>query len=937
MRALRGAAALLAFLLAVAATGAPAGEDALYGRRVASLAFRGDGPVDEKRMGGLTELSPGKTLTEGAVRVSIRNLFATRRFSDLALEASPSGDGVAVVVVFSSSPRIATLEISKGVPARGKVLDAAGLGPGDPWQADRKSAIETAIRRVLKEEGYFDPTVSIDVAAGADETSVDVLYEVASGPRALAARPEWNGSLEPLTAADFLAKAKQKTGKPYKRGVAREDAERFEAELHKRGYSRAEVRLEEERYDAVKGSAAPRYTVFVGPLVVLQVTGEKESVVREHAESPWRKGEPPDEDAVERLRVALKRTYEEKGYAKAAVNVAFDTQPGREIVSFAIDKGARWSVARVDVAGAASLPGKQARSAIETRPRGVLETGRYVSEEAARDRDALESLYREKGFRDAKVLAPSVTDGPGEHTLDVRFAVDEGVRTTVETRRITGMQLLPESELAPRLAVKPGGPYAETAVRDDASLIQSLDVDKGFVDAKVEATTHFAGPKGERAEVVYAVTEGQPVLFGKTIVRGNRRTRPFVVEDRLANKEGDPFSLTKLLDTQQSLARLGVFERIDITSFETDPETMSRSVLVTVSEARPWSLTYAIGADYNPQTGSSVSDQLSLRLSLAVTYNNLFGRALEVGVEGRASNNDPRLIFTARDRSLFAGKVPLSLAVYRTKDTPSNAYDVVRTGTFVQGEYRLSSALRTGLRLQYELVEPSSDPGLGADQRVNSESRVASISSGVTWDKRDDPLNPRSGFLLGADAKYAFPLLAADAHFLKILTQAGLYRPYGKTRFAFSVRGGVTWNYAPCPGDKVAAGTCAPNLIVPVSERFFAGGTSTHRAFTRDNLGTKPDTLNADGVGIGGTVLLIGNAEWRIPVTGGFEVALFVDAGNTWADPKNTDLGLIRTGAGIGLHYLTPVGPLRLEYGLKLDRKPGEDAGAFAFSVGYPF
>jgi outer membrane protein insertion porin family len=364
---------------------------------------------------------------------------------------------------------------------------------------------------------------------------------------------------------------------------------------------------------------------------------------------------------------------------------------------------------------------------------------------------------------------------------------------------------------------------------------------------------------------------------------------------------------------------------------------MSRSVLVTVSEARPWSLTYAIGGEYNPQTNASLDSQLSLRLSLAVTYANLFGRALEVGVEGRVSNSDPRLIFNARERALFGGKVPLSLAVYKTKDVPSPAYDVQRSGAFLQAEYRLSKSLRTGLRLQYELVEPSSDPGLGADQRGNQESRIASVSGGVTWDMRDDPLNPRTGFLLGTDLKYAFPLFAADAHFFKILSQAGLYRPYGKTRFAFSLRGGFMWNQAPCPDALVEANTCAPNLIIPVPERFFAGGTSTHRAFTRDNLGIPGETLNADGIGTGGTVLLIGNVEWRIPVASGFEIALFVDAGNTWADPKNVNLGEIRTGAGIGLHYLTPVGPLRLEYGLKLDRRPGEDAGAFAFAVGYPF
>lgn len=941
MRRAGGAAALLAAALASpAARAAPRAADAFWGRTIASLSFRGDGPIDTKRMGNLTDLGPGRTLTDGAVRLAIRNLFATRRFSDLAVEATPSGNGVAVVVVFSAAPRIEALTLTPGVPSRGRVLDAIGLGPGDPWESDRKAALEAAVGTVLREQGYFEPVIGVSVGAGTDETSVDVGFDVRPGPRAVEAPPQWDGSLAPFAPADLLAKAKLKPGKPYRKAAAREDADRFESVLHKKGYSRAEVRLVDERYDAATARVSPRYSVFVGPLVVLRVVGEKESVVRDHADSPWRKGEPPDEDAVERLRLGLKRSYEESGYAKATVQVAFDTQPDHETVTFTIDRGARWSIARVDVPGAVSLPPRKVQSALETRPRGILETGRYVADEAGHDRDALASLYRLDGWRDVKIAPPSVADGTGEHTLDVTFAVDEGVRTVVEGMHVQGMKLLSEKEFAPRLSVKKGMPYAESAVNDDAALLQSLYVDRGFVDAKVEATTRLSGPappETERADVTYLVTEGQPVVFGKTIVRGNRRTKPFIIEDRLANKEGAPFSLTKLLDTQQSLVRLGVFEKVDITTFETDPDTMSRGVLVTVAEARPWSLTYAVGAEYNPQSNSSLSDQLSLRLSLAVTYNNLFGRALEVGVEGRASNTDPRLIFTARDRSFFGGQVPLSFAVYQTKDVPSTAYDVKRQGTFLQGEYRLSKALRTGLRLQYELVEPSADPGLGADQRANQESRIASVSGGVTWDRRDDPLNPRSGFLLGTDVKYAFPLLAADAHFFKILSQAGLYRPWGKTRLAFSLRGGVIWNFAPCPEALLEAGTCSPNLIIPVPERFFAGGTSTHRAFTRDNLGIPGETLNADGIGVGGNFMLIGNAEWRVPVSGGFEVAFFLDAGNTWADPKNVDLSEIRTGVGIGLHYLTPVGPLRLEYGLKLDRKPGEDAGAFAFAVGYPF
>ncbi len=930
------AAVLAAGTVLLAARGAA---ETTYGTGIASLSFRGDAPVDEHRLAALTELAPGRTLTGEAVRTSLRNLFATRLFSDLAVEASPSPAGALVVVVFSAAPRIERLALSSGVPASGRVLDAVGLGPGDPWQSDLKPVYEGEIRRVLREEGYFDPRIATAVEAGADgadDTSVDVRFEVEKGPRALAGPQRFSAALGPFDEKTLLAKARSKRGKPYHGTKAREDAERFAAAYRRAGYSRAEVRLDDERYEAGSATVTPYYALFVGPRVVLRVTGESEKVLRAHPDSPWTRGEPSDEDSLQFLKDGLRRTYQEKGYARAKVDVSFETTPEEEVVSFGIQKGERWTIERVLAPGAASLPRRDIYDVLQTRPRGLLATGRYLDGDAAADRDALEALYRANGFRYARVSPPEVTEGPSRDTLFVSFRVEEGVRTIVAARTVTGMKTVPQEALVPQLSVQPGLPYSEAAVGDDAALLQSLYVDRGYVDAKVEATARFpepVPPEGERAEVTYTVTEGTRVVFGKTIVRGNRHTQPFIVEDRLANKEGSPFTLTKLLDTQQNLARLGIFQKIELSTFPTDPETMSRAVLVTVSESRPWSLTYGVGGEYAPQ---ATGTRLSARLSLGVSYNNLFGRALEVSGEGRISNRDPRVILSARDRSLFGGRVPVSVAAYQTKDFFSNI-DVKRTGGFLQAEFRPSTSLRTGLRYQYELVDPSSDPGLGADQRLNQSSRISSVSGGVTWDRRNDPLNPRSGTYLAADLKYAFPFLAADANFVKALLQAGLYRPYGSTRFAFSVRGGIIGNRQECSQALRDIGTCSPNLIVPVPERLFAGGSSTHRAFARDNLGIPGETLNADGVGVGGTVQLVGNAEWRIPMASGFEVALFFDIGNVWADPKSVNLGQLRSGAGFGLHYQTPVGPIRLEYGLKLDRKPGEDAGAFAFSVGYPF
>ena len=504
-------AVLLALGALLAAARGPA--ETFYGTGIASLSFRGDAPVDERRLAALTELAPGHTLTGEAVRTSLRNLFATRLFSDLSVEATPSPAGSIVIVVFSAAPRIERLTISPSVPAKGLVLDAVGLGPGNPWQSDLKPRYEAEIRRVLREEGYFDPKIATAVEAGADETSVEVRFDVERGPRALAGAPRFSAPLAPLDEPTLLARAKSKTGQPYRGAKAREDAERFAGAYRRAGYSRAEVRLDDESYDAASAVVTPHYALFVGPRVALRVTGESEKVVRTHPDSPWKRREPVDEDSLQVLKDGLRRTYQEKGYARAKVEVTFETTADEELVAFTIEKGERWAISSVKVNGAVSLRSKDVFAALQTRPRGLVEAGRYVDAEAAADRDALEALYRANGYRYARISPPAVTEGASRDTLDVTFKVEEGPRTIVGTREVEGIRTVPENALVPRLAVRPGRPYSESSVSDDAALLQSLYVDRGYVDAKVEASVRFRDPvppEGERADVTYTVTEGRP-------------------------------------------------------------------------------------------------------------------------------------------------------------------------------------------------------------------------------------------------------------------------------------------------------------------------------------------------------------------------------------------------------------------------------------------
>ncbi len=926
-------AALLTAVPPGAAAGAPPGET-LYGTRIAALSFEGDAPADTAYWSRLTDLNPGQTLTQGAVRRALRNLFATRRFLDLSLEGTPGPEGTRIVVRFAAAPGIRSLVLAgEKIPEKGRLKDAIGLAPGDLWAPDAGEQVETNVRTQLKSFGRFEAKVTAVVTGASEENAVDVRVEIVPGPQAVAAPPEFVGAALPFPEKDVLKAARVKPGKAYREVRVRADAERFETFLRQKGYGRAEVRWDTAVYDPATRRAAPRYHLFVGPLVVLKVSGVPESEVRKHPHSPWERLQPPDEETVEAFRTSLLETYQKKGYAKARVEVSFDTTETEEIVSFVVEKGDRWAVGRVEIEGAKRVKPSIVRHAVATSPPGLFTRGRLVDSELEADVAALLGVYRGRGFRDVKVDGPDVTPGKRPFTLDVTLRATEGNHYTIASRTITGNKKVSDAELSKGLSTVPGRPFTEEGVNGDVALIGGRYQEKGFVDARVDSTVKMTpgAEKGETgADVGFSILEGDQVRFGKTIVRGNRRTRLDVIQRELGHKEGDPFSLTKALESQRNLAALGVFSRVEIQSYPTDLDTGTRSVVVTVTEGKPWSLLYGIGAEYD----SASSPQFSPRVSLGGAYNNLLGRAITVGAEVRYSRRETRERLFIREPFFFDLGFPLTLQVFSGFDF-RQGYEVKRGGAYLDTSRKLSEKVKLLFRYQYEIVTPSQDPGLGPDQRQNQQNRVNSIGPALSFDTRDDPVDPKKGFLVSSEFKYAFPLLNATEDFVRASVLAAVFRPLGATTLALAMRVGAIEPLGPCNVEQNP--TCQPNLRIAIPERLFAGGRTTHRAFGQDALGVPGQTVNADGVGYGGNGLLLFNVEWRVKAVGDLGLAAFFDAGNVWSDWRNINFYEIRPGAGAGVFYMTPVGPVRLDYGMKLDKKPNESLGTVHFSVGYAF
>jgi outer membrane protein insertion porin family len=925
-----------AVLLALRAGAAPSRAEELYGGRIAALAFAGDATPQPEAWGRLTDLRAGQTLTKAAVRRALRDLFATRLFLDLSVEVAPGPDGALVVVRFVAAPRIRSLEIvGEKIPEKGRLRDAIAWSPGDLWTPDAAEPLEGTIRRHLAAWGRFEPKVDVSVTGDPVLSFVDLRIAIEPGPAAMAAPPEFLGGFGPLDQTRLLKEAKQKPGKVFQEARARADSERYQTFLREGGFGRAEVHWEGVSYDPTTRTATPRYKLFVGPKVVLNVVGAKPSEVKNHPDSPWHRLDPPDEETVLKFRDRLVETYQEQGYAKAKVAVTFETKPGEEIVNVAVEKGDRYAVGRVAVDGTKAVKEKTVRDAVETGPPSLFSRGRLVDSNLASDADSILGLYHARGYRDAKVPAPEVTPGKRPFTLDVAFHVAEGPRYTVASRSLAGNSTIPEAQLLPGLSTVPGRAFTEEGLNADVATLGGRYQELGFPDARVDGAARLlsgADPSAAGAEVVFTVVEGERAYFGKTIVRGYRNTLLSVIMRQLPNLEGQPFSLTRLLDVQRSLASLGVFSRADVQTLPPDPDTGRRTVLVTLTEGKPWSLLYGFGADYS----SSADPKFSLRVSLGASYNNLFGRAIVAGSDVLISRRQNRFRIFLREPSFLDSGLPVAVSVFAGQDYQPG-YNVKRGGVYIDTSKKLSEKVKALLRLQYEIVQPSEDPGLGPDQRQNQQNRIASVGPALSWDDRDDPIAPTKGVLVTAELKYAFPTFSATAHFLRGSLLAAAYHSFRPDSvLAVAVRYGAIQPFGPC--DIIGENPlCKPNLMVPIPERLFAGGRTTHRAFGQDALGIVGQTVNTDLVGYGGNGLLLFNVELRQRLAGSLGLALFFDDGNVWEDWRKVNFAELRPGAGVGLYYMTPVGPVRIDYGMKLDKKPFETLGVFNFSVGYAF
>jgi outer membrane protein insertion porin family len=319
------------------------------------------------------------------------------------------------------------------------------------------------------------------------------------------------------------------------------------------------------------------------------------------------------------------------------------------------------------------------------------------------------------------------------------------------------------------------------------------------------------------------------------------------------------------------------------------------------------------------------SEQDLLRGSVEVTRRNLRGMGRTASAFVRGSFRGSRLLLNLREPWLFGRPLDSFLTAF-WEEEDRTGFDYNRKGGLAQVGQKVAS--RTTLIYRYLYQDTAVFNIEVPVEEIDRQYRTYTVSGptfSVVWDGRDDPLEPRRGAFFGSDLVVSAAALGGTDYVKSFFQTSNIHRLHPDLALVLSLRLGLAATY----GD-------APPLL-PLPERFFAGGAYGPRGWPVDGVG--PKVVNPDGefFATGGNALLLGGAELRYDLTRQLQLASFLDVGNVFLEARNLSVADLRKSVGVGVRYLTPIGPIRLDYGYKIHRLPGESPGRFHLTIGYAF
>jgi outer membrane protein assembly factor BamA len=866
------------------------------------------------------------------------------------------------------------------------------------------------LRETLREEGLYQAEVSAETWPHPDTHQMDIVVHVKPGSRAHVSGIQLKNDTA-YKDANMLSRFKMKPGQAITSARLQRGTERVRKFLAKRGHLSSRVTTRRGDYDAAKNAVPIFLEATQGPRVEVSVSGSKFSDSELKKLIPIYQEGAVDPDLLEEGKRNLREHLERQGYFDADVSYKIEMhdvktsvwQGTQEAITYTVERGDKHKLVGIEITGNKYFDTELLKSRLQIFQGAFGSPGRFSRRLVDADAQSMQTLYQANGFLDAKVTQDVEDNYKGkEGYLFISFAVQEGKQTRVASLAIEGIHAFKEEELLGVVGSTPGQPYSDFGVTADRDNILAIYFNEGFPEATFSATAERVSPpsaknatqqetppsshngssppaqkkeeqkkeakllaeQADAVRLVYHIQEGPQTRVRTILISGYEHTRPGVIRREVRIKPQEPLREGDVVESQRRLYNLGIFNRVTIEPQNPTGTDVDKDIAVLVEEAKRYTLAYGGGFEVqrlasttNP-TGGQV--EAAPRGILEISKLNLTGRADTLSFKLRGSTLQGRALLGYSDPNTFGNsRLSFQATAFAEKTRDINTFTEQRYEGSVQLTDQISPLTTVLFRYAFRQVRVSDLKILSQEVPLFNQPTLVS-QFGVTWfrDSRNNPADASKGSFNSADFGIADTYLGSSASFLRFFFQNSTYHPI-KRRFSFarSMRFGILAPYRDTVSLSFPAPTTPPlPTVIPLPERFFAGGGTSLRGFALNQAGPR-DSIS--GFPVGGQAMLVLNQEFRFPMRlpfigtslGG---AFFYDGGNVYSrlsrisfrtnlpsptlalqnpsqppGPANVPMCLTNCSnelnyfahtAGLGFRYKTPVGPIRIDLGYQLNR-----------------
>jgi outer membrane protein insertion porin family len=627
----------------------------------------------------------------------------------------------------------------------------------------------------------------------------------------------------------------------------------------------------------------------------------------------------------------IKKLYGDEGYYLAEVDPLVVTDSPTDLaVTFRITEGTKILISTIGFDGNRAFSKRKLRGIMETKEKWFLSwltnAGTYKEEVLKNDSALIADFYMNNGFINVKVGEPVVRLAEAKDALEVSIGITEGDQYRVGEIGFKGELLEPAEDLRKKIKSEPGVVFSRATLRTDIFALTDVYADKGYAFANATPLTK-ADTEKKIVDLTFDMEKGELVYFERINVAGNPKTRDKVVRRELRVSEGDLYSSTGMKRSKQNLMNTGYFEEATIA---TTKGSTANKLNIDVNVKEKPTGTFSIGGGYSSLDG--IIGQGSIQQA------NFLGLGLKANLSGSIGGKSQTYSLGITDPFFLDTKWTLGGDIYRSERDYID-YSRRLMGGDVKAGYPINDFIGTFFMYKYE-IKDIYDPQL-AYQSLNLQdpvnyplgsSTTSSVYASITRNTTDYRLDPSSGMINSLSVEYAG--LGGDNKYARYIGDTTWFHRLYKKLILSSK---LTLGYIQDVGKPV-----------PIDEKFYLGGIFSLRGYKARTVSPVKTQLSKDINGnsaldqiyLGGNKEVFGNIELTFPILQevGIKGVAFFDYGNAYGDDQKMFSSMLMSYGG-GLRWASPIGPLRLEYGIPLNPRQGLDSssGRFEFSIGSLF